>query len=486
MPRSSPKQSKATDVGALLCGEYNPFTPFAIETKRFFELWLSDEAFRDALKNGQVREVRNKIDIDPEELQFVWDDRYREAHSEIDISDIVMNASPTLRALLSWIQYNNDYRDRLRTESKPISPRFTAWRERQIARCATSFRAAYHHNTPHIGYALELTAGCSVGCWFCGVSAPKLEGIFDASPQNLKFFDDTLIALGKVLGADALKHGFLYWASDPFDHPDYETFARHFHANCGEFPLTTTAIPLREPSRTRKFLAMANSFGAEKVRFSASTLRQVHEIHKNFTARDLAIVDVIPLNKGSLLQPSSCGRARERLEKAGAAINLSDHMVNASRDQSISCVSGFLINLVKRSIKLITPCNSSEKWPLGYFVYDERQFSDVADLELIIEDMIEQHMPQELPVDQPMSFRRDLHFEPRSNGFKLTGPSASVEVQCNALTVDVGKVIAGGGTTVNSIVSDFAANYPLPAGIVVDWMMGWFEAGLLCEEPSVP
>lgn len=486
MPMPSPEQDSAKDVAARLRADYDPHANIAAQSKRFFELWLADAEFRASLEDGRALARKGEINVDPEDLKFIWNDRYRQGHDDADISDIVDKASPALRALFSWIQYNHHYRDRMRLESTPVQPRFAAWRERQIARCATSFRAAYHHNTPHILYALELTAGCTVGCWFCGVSAPKLDGVFQATAQNLQTFDEVLTVIGGIVGPSALGHGFLYWATDPFDHPDYESFARCFHSRSGQFPLTTTAIPLRNPARTRSFLALAQGFGAEKVRFSASTLRQVHELHAQFTARDLAIVDIIPLNKGSLLQPSASGRARARLQNKAPVTRLSDQVVDVSRDQTISCVSGFLINMVTRSVKLISPCNSSDRWPLGYFVYEERQFSDAADLEQILDGMIERHMAEELPVDRPVTFRSDLQFKPRPGGFTLVGPHATVEISCNTLAVDVAEAVARGDATAAAICADFAASYPLPAEMALDWIRSWFAAGLLSEEPTEP
>ena len=41
---------------------------------------------------------------------------------------------------------------------------------------------------------------------------------------------------------------------------------------------------------------------------------------------------------------------------------------------SIACVSGFLINLLDRSVKLISPCTDLKRWPLGYAVYKEAAF----------------------------------------------------------------------------------------------------------------
>ena len=42
---------------------------------------------------------------------------------------------------------------------------------------------------------------------------------------------------------------------------------------------------------------------------------------------------------------------------------------------SIACVSGFLINLVERTLKLISPCYTTREYPYGYRVFAEASFA---------------------------------------------------------------------------------------------------------------
>jgi hypothetical protein len=116
----------------------------------------------------------------------------------------------------------------------------------------------------------------------------------------------------------------------------------------------------------------------------------LYRVFAEFTPEELSSIDLIPLNKSSLLKISATGRARSRTvheERPGS------DWLDRTRDQTISCVSGFLINMVERSIALVTPCNSSDKHPLGYITVARDEFSNAADLDAIVREMMAVRMP---------------------------------------------------------------------------------------------
>ena len=63
------------------------------------------------------------------------------------------------------------------------NPRFHAWRQRQIRRGRGELGATGSVIT-HPILAFELSAGCTVGCWFCGVSAARFQGNFAYSSRE--------------------------------------------------------------------------------------------------------------------------------------------------------------------------------------------------------------------------------------------------------------------------------------------------------------
>ena len=73
----------------------------------------------------------------------------------------------------------------------------------------------------HPPFACELSKGCSVGCWFCGVSASKLGGHFEYTPDNGALWKGILNTIREFTGDASGGQGFLYWATDPRYNPDY-------------------------------------------------------------------------------------------------------------------------------------------------------------------------------------------------------------------------------------------------------------------------
>ena len=422
------------------------------------------------------------LELEPDLSLRAWDAGYRVnlAAAGSTIDTFLTAAPEATRQFLAWIGRCHEHRDALRSDSKPIEPRFAAWRDRQIARSATIFRQAYNLYTPHILFAIELSKGCSVGCWFCGVGAPKLDSQYPHTEANRRLFVDVLSSLKKYAGPLAGGRGFLYWATDPFDNPHFEKFCLDFQAVFGRFPLVTTAQPQRDIKRTRAFLDLAKSRGA-KVRFSMTTLRLLDTVHREFSAEELEKVDIIAINQGSVLRPAASGRARERYLKKGG-----EHLDWAAvADTSISCVSGFLINMVDRTVKLITPCPSSERWPLGYYVYDERTFTTGSDLDRVVDEMIATHMPLQAPADDVLRFRSDLTYRGTDDGFVVEGRYGRSAMTENPLLRDVGDAIADGRQTPTQIARGFAETYGMDEALPLGWIGQLFDLGLIDEEPRI-
>jgi radical SAM family RiPP maturation amino acid epimerase len=453
------------------------------QVKRFFEVWMADAEFRSGLSRDAVGAAAARgLKIDPFDIRYLWDEQYRAqlAQSGFTIEEIVRTAPEPTQRFFEWIRFCHQIRDQMRAESQPFDARFAAWRERQIARSRTTFRRTYELFTPHVLFAIELSKGCSVGCWFCGVSAEKLDAHFLHSPSNQRLFLDVLSSLRHYAGLRAGGWGFLYWATDPFDNPDYEKFSLDFQEVLGRFPTTTTAQPLRDPERTHAFLRLVASRGASKIRFSITTLRILDRLYREFSPEELGRVDLIPINKGSILRPSASGRARERyLRKGGEELAWAQTVA----DTTISCVSGFLINMVDRTVKLISPCISSEKWPLGYYVYEERNFASGKELHEVVGTMIERHMPVGAPTDKVLRFRGDLLYRGTNEGFILDGLHGQETVGENPLLRDLGDALAGGRHTGAELARELAEGYGLERSIPLGWIDQLFAKGLIDEEP---
>ena len=295
-------------------------------------------------------------------------------------------------------------RDRIREQCAPREKRWRNWRARQLARTDSELGINMSKQIIHAPFAIELCNGCSVGCSFCGISAPRLSDIFSYTEQNRTLWKETLQALKQIAGP-ASENGFCYWATDPLDNPDYEKFLLDFSEVMGSFPQTTTALPLKNPSRTRALLKMTEG---QINRFSILSLKMLDRVHQEFSARELLNTELLLLNPESWLIKANAGRFRDQSLK------------NPSGPSTIACVSGFLINMVDRKVKLITPCPANDQWPLGYMVLDESRFEDGKDISHILEHMISKHMREGLCEEDRVAIRSDLNYRHIDGGFALS------------------------------------------------------------------
>jgi radical SAM family RiPP maturation amino acid epimerase len=357
------------------------------QVRRFMDVWACDRRFREDLLIDPTAAARRRgFSFDPEDLRVFWDRSFRDDVEELSVSDALKKVSPLGIIWIELRERAKEYTRRLRTESVPSDPRFAAWRERQIARCQLSFPSILANGIPHVPFAIELSKGCSVGCWFCGVSAPKLEGHYSYD-EGGDTFRSIVQVLERIVGRQAGRRGILYWATDPLDHPDYERYCADFAVQFGGFPATTTAQGWKDLARTRKLIRLTAAHGNAQVRLSILNTSILDRYLSWLHPEELATVSFVPVNRDSVMATSHAGRARTKRPRSWPA-----PVESEAAATSIACMSGFLFNLVDKSVRLITPCPSTEQWPDGYIVLDERTYIDAGDLPALVENMIERNM----------------------------------------------------------------------------------------------
>jgi radical SAM family RiPP maturation amino acid epimerase len=366
-------------------------------------------------------------------------------------------------------------------ECAGVNPRFDAWRQRQARRCNSELGPVSAASITHPILAFELSAGCSIGCWFCGVSAGRLQGNFRYTGENAQLWRSILEQAVELFGS-AAQAGFCFWATDPSDNPDYPKFIEDYYWVTGSLPHTTTAAPLRDPDFTRAVLRLAHRYHCTNTRFSILTLKIFDAVHAAFTAPELLCVGLVLQNRESLRPVKAvAGRAKERFEKLGdkpartAAFRV---------DQvTIACVSGFLINMVNRTIQLTTPTRACERWPLGYRVYGERRFETAKDFRAALEDLMAVHMQKEIASGDVLSFRDDLCYRRSPEGFELGNAHGQSALGGFAGAGDLGDLIHEGNRTAGEIQAAL-----MRAGadvwVVADTLQKLFQAGLLNEDPK--
>ncbi|UBF30473.1 radical SAM family RiPP maturation amino acid epimerase (plasmid) [Kovacikia minuta CCNUW1] len=436
--------------------------------KRFSEKYHADPNFREevALNLQKTCEDYN-FEFSTEEIGFLRSIEF----NTISISDFLE------RYRAFKVQFNA--LDSIKTFiSDSISnPHYKSWRERQISRTKSQFKKHLQDAIVHAPVCFELTKGCSVGCWFCGVSALRLSDIFHYTEENSKLWREVLEVVKQLLGP-AAGAGFCYWATDPLDNPDYENFCVDFHQVMGMFPQTTTSQPLKDPMRIRALLKLSQEKGCPLNRFSVLSLKILNQIHAEFSAEELALVELVLQNEESGHVKANAGRSRVRNLKQG-------ENDNEFHDQgTIACVTGFLFNMVERSVKLISPCNASDQWPLGYIVYDEGTFSDAGDLKLLLERMIEDNMPLSVKPSDRLKFRHDLEYASFNEGFQVFNRLKTIKFRHAPYLKELGEAICTGDKTVAEIISMFEADGVLPTQILRSLNL-IFERGVLDNEPQL-
>lgn len=427
------------------------------QIKRFHELYAGIPSFREELvKNLNCLTTINdkyKLSIDLE-LAMPWlCMRYKREQLPSEIYDKYNNAtkSPMLN---KWIEYNNFLLD-LRTKYRSLNdasndnPRFEAWRQRQIKRCDDTLKTSADQIT-HPSFAFELSNGCSVGCWFCGISAEKFAGYFPYNKQNKQLWRDMIYHLREIFGLASIQSAFCYWATDPTDNPDYLNFIKDFYQIAGIQPQTTLAKPTKDVEWTNELLNFSQDHCSIVNRFSIVSISELKAVHKAFTPRELFHVQLLMQHKqgGISAVKSNSGRARTNLQSLATRSKDSKKMesttakLGLSDDHTtIACVSGFLINLCQKKIQLISPRPVSKEFPLGYKVHATQFFENINSFNKKINLLVEAYMTPNLEKDKVIRFREDLEYCETAEGFTLRNMKTIYKVRLGKQAKILGRLI---------------------------------------------
>jgi radical SAM family RiPP maturation amino acid epimerase len=475
----------------------NERTATIADAKRFLELWTSGPDFRKALaENPSATLERYGIGhVDPEELRALYDPALAGKEGP---------TSPLVKAYREHIGEKLRWRDQIRRDCAPDDGRFRAWRERQMARCLVELGPELDVAIIHTPLAVELALGCSVQCWFCSLDAPKLQAVCPYDDTHAALWREMLATLKREVGA-ANQYGCLYWASEPLDNPDYEQFCDDFCDAFGIYPQTTTAAPVRNVERTRALLLRSREKGCRVNRFSVLSLDVLDRILDSFTAEELAGTELLHQGNGADSLKAAAGRStshfaehpealrrerqkiQEKLDlRAAATGQESPSNASVPMPGTTSCVTGFLINLVQKTVKLISPCYASERWPLGYAVFGEGTFADAEGFAALVRRLIDEGMEVDLPEDRELKFASSLRVDDIEEGFSLTGRYQRFDCK-NAGGVAylrrIGRLLEEGKNTASAISIlcsyEFGVADALTRGVLKNfWQKGMLDEGI--------
>ncbi len=414
--------------------------------KRFVERYTADPVFRELVaENPAKATAKYNINVNAEDIRPLWD---RQPNSE-------QAQGPTVNSTLDLCRRYNDvmlgWMRQQRSEEALAHPKYQAWWQRQVARNNSEIGAAINTKDIHAPVCIELTAGCTVGCWFCAISAERFQGAFEYTSENRQLWHGVLETIRDIVGP-AAGAGFCYWATDPMDNPDYEKFIIDYHAVIGSLPATTTAQAHKDIPRSKLLLNLWKQHKFTCNQLSVLTIKILDQIHEKFSAEELIWTRVCLLNKGSIVKKAHAGRALEKSKKLAARGEDTKEVLDELTQGTIACVTGFLINMVEQKVKLISPCKASEQWPDGYKIFDEGVFTSGSDLKHLMLRMIDTNMPMSMRGNDVMRFSRGLNYKPNIDGFELLTEFTTQRAQNNKYNRQLGDLIDKGSHTVDEVV----------------------------------
>ncbi len=466
-----------------------------VQLKRLFEWTEGDPDFADALNSGNFsvaqtnRMVDIGIDLNLQELSPFWEntqlqsDFLQACQSESnDLSQRSMDLLNETPLMALWFRYVAKKIELMRATRNmvqlvPANPRFDAWRLRRME-SAKSELGHFGHVIDHPLLAIELGDGCNVGCWFCAFAARKLQNNLDYTKDGA-FFRAVTTACTQLFGRRETGLALLYYGTEPHDNPHYLDFVKDFKQITGHSVCTSTAVPDDAPW-VRSLIAFYREENLPWPRFSVLNKEMLFRIHDLYTPQELRDVDLLMQMKDHSREKVSGGRIVK--EHQGMRERTKENYLEGIVPQgSIACVSGFLINLVNRTVQIVSPCYTTKQWKYGYRIHDSATFTDAEDFAEVVGSLIERNMPLSPMPDAKARFRDDLKYQPTDDGFDLISPNQIHHFQGKETVGPIGSLLAQGDKTYNQLYDELATQHginPLLAGMSVKKL---FDAGLLDE-----
>lgn len=431
------------------------------QIKRFFECIEGDRTFRTALYGYPAkRDVRKRmseigIEFDPEELAPLWRQPDKASHFWDWVSNGENNKNidgdweadlksyPLLNLWAAWL--------RARTRTVPSNAsavpatemlmRFHAWQQRRIA--ATKSELGYFaEQIDHPIFAFELSKGCSISCSFCGFSSEKLSAVFNYTTENRQMWQE-IVQAGLEMFGSAACGALCYYATEPYDNSHYIDFIKDYKLITGAVLCTATAAPLHDPAWLRSLIQFYREGPDPWPRISVLSLPILRRIHETYSPDELRDVTLLLQMKNAPRMKAKSGRTLHYKDENLGGLKIPKD-ANFIPQGSIACVSGFLVNMVDRTIKLVSPCYASSRWPYGYREFAKETFEDAGSYRAAIESMVEKHMPEYPRPASRIAFRDDLKFENRPDGFMLRSPNIKHHISGHPIFKKLGVIVENG------------------------------------------
>ena len=331
---------------------------------------------------------------------------------------------------------------------------FDLWRKRRIASAKSELGFYGLEISPAPAFSFELNNGCSVGCWFCSFAVHRLSATFDY-PKMKEEALNIVRHCRDIFGIEMLQLSLPYYRTEPHDNPHYIEFLKDFEKETGAVLCTATAV-CTDIEWIKSLLRYYQHREDGKVhywpRLSILTTNALRKIHTAFTPLELRDTDLLIQVKDTVRPKVTGGR----ILKEHAGLKEVENLDTIEKSKlaalvpqgTISCVSGFNINLATRTIMLFSPCYTSAKWPHGFRVFGEAIYEDATDFPTVIKELIDKCAFTQPPKDKILKFRDDITFRRTEEGFDLATPNQLHHFKDNIYGYSsLGQLIAEGAYT---------------------------------------
>lgn len=473
--------------------------------KRVLELYDGDKHLRAAFEANELSEEQQEflrsvgVHIPWSELSKMWSDPevgreigglLRGTHTFDELSDATRATMQSSELLSLYARFNffkakmvEVGHERSHSMQTP-QPSFNAWRRRRIAACNSEL-GRFGEQIDHPVIAIELNVGCSVGCYFCAFDAKRLTQTFDYdNPEHLAMFRATASHLTDLFGPYA-GSCLLYWSTEPHDNPHYIEFLKEYEAITGSVLCTSTAR--WNEDWIRGLIDFYRPTGSPWPRISVLSRKIMHRLFDQFTPEEFRDVWVLAQQKDNDdLRTKVPGGRDKMLKNLKTFKDRRDYAEDQPLEEpvvqgSISCVSGFLINLLEGTVHLISPCFTSEKYPYGYRTFAQASFENDEELNAAMRHMIERHMPEQPYDAMPMAFRDDLDYRPKDDGFTLVSPHHIHRFHGSPVLKPLGELIQRGDLTCGEVNQRLFEDHGLNPMLSLAMIKNLFDQGFLDE-----
>jgi hypothetical protein len=270
-----------------------------------------------------------------------------------------------------------------------------------------------------------------------------------------------------------------YYGTEPHDNPNYLDFLKDYKKITGYATCTSTAFPL-DAEWLRSLIAFYREENQPWPRLSVLSKDMMYKIHETYTPDELRDVELLMQMREHAREKVTGGRILAE-HKGMREREAGSYMDGIVPQGSIACVSGFLINMVNRDIRLVSPCYTSERWEYGYRIYDRAKFTDERDFPDVVRELIGRNMPTRPPSDAKARFRDDLAYKPTEDGFDLISPNQIHHFTGRDTHGALGALIARGDLTYAQLddeLSEARGVNPLLAGMALNHL---FDGGFMDE-----